>query len=281
MRQALTYQDAARLAREYMDTEDAARRTAILQQVAGWSDRLDELAMALRPVPPADAPTGRLPEDQFTTARIRANLARILPRPEGPVLPYVPTKGSVLKGPAPGEEHLNWVYVPENYDPKRPVGLIIGLHGGAGSNAQSAAGDYLEKFEDLMHWEDFVVVCPSAPPLVYRWGSSKFKHPESEIHLQSVIEEYSTRYAIDPNRVYLMGFSMGGIGSWWHAFRHGDRFALIAPMGGGWTAAYWPKLHGVMICMSNGAFDYHACFADFARCAHARMRALDIAHVRP
>jgi poly(3-hydroxybutyrate) depolymerase len=157
---------------------------------------------------------------------------------------------------------MNWVYVPDSYDPTRPLGLVIALHGGAGSSAQSSAAAYLESdtwLANLLRAGDFVVVCPSAPPLIYRWGSSKFKHPESEIHLQSVIEEYSTRYAIDANRVCLMGFSMGGIGSWWHALRQGDRFALIAPMAGSWSAAYWPKLRGVMLWMSNGVLvDYEA-----------------------
>ena len=273
-----SYDEALRLARAYMDENDEAKRASILQKVAGWSERLDDIALALRPVPPAGAPEGLIVEDKFRLPHVRAWMARLLPKPEGPVQPYVLPKGSASKGPAPGEEYLNWVHVPENYDPRKPLGLIISLHGGAGSTPQSAAGEQMKGAMKQFGGGDFIIVCPSTPPMIYSWGSAKFCFPESELHIQSVIEEYSARYAIDPNRVYLTGFSMGGVGSWWQAFRHGDRFAVIAPMAGSWRAAYWPKLRGTMLCLMNGVFDHHL-HVDFTRHAHTRMMALGIPHV--
>ena len=268
-----SFQEALRLAQAYMKEEEPARRSVILRQVAGWSERLDEIALALRPEPAAGAPTGYIPADKFTVPRLRARMQRLLPSHEGPVRFHKDKKYR----PAPGEEYMNWLYVPEHYDPQKPLGLVINLHGGAGGSPQTAAKAYLESqgfvMMDLLRGRDFMTVCAGTPPI----APSKWSFPESETHLQAIVEEYSTRYHIDPNRVYLMGGSMGGIGCWWHAFRQADRFALIAPMAGTWQTAYWPALRGTLLYLVSGAFDHHT-HVDFHRYAHQRMTALSLYH---
>ena len=47
------------------------------------------------------------------------------------------------------------------------------------------------------------------------------------------LEETLTREAIDPDRIYLTGLSMGGFGTWDLAARMPDRFAAILPICGG------------------------------------------------
>jgi predicted peptidase len=42
-------------------------------------------------------------------------------------------------------------------------------------------------------------------------------------------------YSIDDDRVYLMGHSMGGYGTWSIAVNHPDLFAAIGPISGGGT----------------------------------------------
>ena len=269
------------LAREYMANEDAARRAEILAEIGHWDEGLDDIASAIRPVPPVDAPTGYLPGDKFTLPHLRAKMTRLLPREGGPVSLHKDKKFR----PAPGEEYMNWVHVPEHYDPKKPLGMVIQLHGGGGCDFQPRAGRYaLETqaymMQDLLRGGDFIAVCPSTPPM----APNKFSFPESEIHFNAIIEEYSTRYAVDPDRIYLMGMSMGGFGAWWHAFRHGDRFAMVAPIVGSWWTAYWPKLRGTMIYMLNGAFDNRdrhggSTHVDYTRWAHERMKTLGIPHI--
>jgi len=278
---ALTYEQVVGLAREYMAQDDPRRRREILKRVGGWTERLDDIALAIRPVPPPDAPTGYLPADKFTVPRLRKEMARLLPSAEGPVLLH---KDERFR-PAPGEEYMNWVFVPEDYDPKRPLGMVIQLHGGGGGDSQPRAGKYaletqLYMMQDLLRGGDFITVCPSTPPM----APNKFSFPESEIHFRCIIEEYSTRYAIDPNRIYLMGASMGGFGCWWEAFRQPDRFAIIAPMMGSWFTAYWPVLRGTMLYNISGAFDgldRHggSTHVDYARYAHRRLTELAIPHI--
>ncbi|MCO5172098.1 MAG: alpha/beta hydrolase-fold protein [Planctomycetes bacterium] len=47
------------------------------------------------------------------------------------------------------------------------------------------------------------------------------------------VDEVRRRAAVDPDRVLLLGYSMGGYGTWNAGLRHPDRFAGIAPLAGG------------------------------------------------
>jgi hypothetical protein len=310
----LSYEQTVELARAYMDEEDGARREAILKKVEVWSERLDEIARALRPVPPADSPTGHLLANRFTVPRIRARMRRLEPRlpgplpegarlevkdgklialaadgrilwsrehphPEGPIPQLIhkdagvratalqfrvqgpdgtpvkwPDGRTLYYKPGPAEEYLNWVYVPEDYDPKRPLGMVIYLHGGGGIDAVNhGAGFPMSRgaVGELLRGGGHIAVCSGTP----RLPISKWTFPESEILLESIIEEYSTRYAIDPDRIYLAGGSMGGYGAWHQAFRHADRFAIIAPMAAGVPTGYWPKLQGTLLYLATGIYD--------------------------
>ena len=93
-------------------------------------------------------------------------MARLLPRAEGPV----PLHKQERFRPAPGEEYMNWVYVPEDYSPERPLGMVIQLHGGGGGDPQPRAGKYALETQaycmmDLLRGGDFIAVCPSTPPM--------------------------------------------------------------------------------------------------------------------
>jgi len=309
-----SYEEAVELARAYMDEEDVARREVILKKVEAWSERLDEIARALRPVPPPDSPTGHLSADRYTVPRIRARMRRLEPRlpgplpegarlevkdgkllgvaadgkilwsrehphPEGPIPQLIHKDAGVratallfrVKGPdgiaakwpdgrtlyykpGPAEEYLNWVYVPKDYDPKRPLGMVIYLHGGAGIDSVNHGAGFPTSrgaVGELLRGGGHIAVCSGTP----RIPISKWTFPESEILFESIIEEYSTRYAIDPDRIYLAGGSMGGYGAWHQAFRHADRFAIIAPMAAGVPTGYWPKLQGTLLYLATGIYD--------------------------
>jgi predicted peptidase len=51
--------------------------------------------------------------------------------------------------------------------------------------------------------------------------------------LLKLLDEVTTRYAVDTNRIYLTGLSMGGYGTWKLGLRYPERFAAIAPICGG------------------------------------------------
>lgn len=71
----------------------------------------------------------------------------------------------------------------------------------------------------------FILVSPQCP-------AGQSWDPET---LNALLDEVMARYAVDADRVYLTGLSMGGFGTWELAARSPERFAAIAPIcGGGW-----------------------------------------------
>ena len=121
-------------------------------------------------------------------------------------------------------------YVPRTYTPTRSWPLIVGLHGGgpgglAGDEVVGSGPSAMNFYRDLAEQRGFLVVCPTA--LVASWGQ-----PRNEQLVRDVIQEALHRFAIDPDRVYLTGHSMGGFGTWALAPRLADELAAVSPMAG-------------------------------------------------
>ena len=51
-------------------------------------------------------------------------------------------------------------------------------------------------------------------------------------YVLDIIRIVREKYNVDPDRIYLMGHSMGGWGTWWIGLRNPDLFAAICPMAG-------------------------------------------------
>src|SRR5262249_48847387 len=86
----------------------------------------------------------------------------------------------------------------------------------------------------------YIVVCPKgrAPASMYMGTAER--------DVLDVIKEVRREYAIDDNRIYLMGHSMGGYGSWSVAVNSPDLFAAIAPISGGGNPFVVSKLKGIV-----------------------------------
>ena len=69
----------------------------------------------------------------------------------------------------------------------------------------------------------FIIVAPQCPANEI-W--------ENEPLLQ-LLDRVTENHAVDTNRVYLTGLSMGGYGTWKLGTQHAKRFAAIAPICGG------------------------------------------------
>lgn len=100
-------------------------------------------------------------------------------------------------------------------------GLVLGLHGG-GEGAGSAS--------EATRWtaSGLLGMYPQGIHLVHdTWNTV-----HGERFLLTLIEIAKLHHEIDPDRVYAMGFSMGGTGSWFLAGRHPDLLAGASPCAG-------------------------------------------------
>ena len=150
------------------------------------------------------------------------------------------------------------IFVPEDYDPYRPWPLVVGLHGGgaAGKDGKSVVGsgpDFYPFLDEDVRKRGYITVCPTA--LAAPWAS-----PENDPLFTSVIEEVEILFNVDLTRVYLIGHSMGGYGTWHFGSKYPEKFAAVAPASGGGHAG-----EGKFADLGTGVYVYHS--DDDPRCA--------------
>lgn len=118
------------------------------------------------------------------------------------------------------------VSVPPGYRAGTPMPTIVFLHGwgeqGRDNLAQMRVGLYTWMQAEPARWP-FIGVFPQKESMWTPWI-------EQDAQVLAVMDDASRRWSVDPQRVYLMGISQGGMGAWRIAAAHPDRFAAIVPM---------------------------------------------------
>lgn len=123
-----------------------------------------------------------------------------------------------------------------------PLPLVISLHGSGGRgrtlhwSMDKLNGDYADRY-------GMIQVEPHSPV----WWRTE----QLEGMLDAILEEF----AVDEERVYLTGFSMGGIGSWAWGSRNPERFAAVAPKAGWGNCIMVRRLRHVPVWMVQGERD--------------------------
>jgi len=119
------------------------------------------------------------------------------------------------------------LFTPKGYDPKGDTQwpLILFLHGAGerGTNLSKVTVHGPPKVVKNRPDFPFFVVSPQCP-------NDQIWSNEAVLVL---LDEVIAKHAVDTNRIYLTGLSMGGFGSWSLALNHPDRFAAVAPICGG------------------------------------------------
>jgi len=123
-------------------------------------------------------------------------------------------------------ENTNYLlYLPEGYGKEgQRWPLILYLHG------KSLRGNDLELLKNyglaaLLEKDlkiPFVVVSPQCP-------DDRYWMTEDET-LDRLFDHAVSTYAVDPERIYVTGHSMGGRGTWLLAYKHPEKLAAIVPI---------------------------------------------------
>lgn len=150
------------------------------------------------------------------------------------------------------------VYVPPNYDPNQKWPIILFLHGsgerGSDNREQLRIGLAPAIKEDPSRCPGIVVFPQSKSPstvAIDGWLPGTADGKRAIDALEQTIAEYS----IDPDRVYLTGVSMGGIGSWSHAIHDPDRWAAVVPICGGGNSRKAERIAQLPIWCFHGSAD--------------------------
>ena len=127
-----------------------------------------------------------------------------------------------------GHSYGYQVYVPSNYVSEGTWPVILFLHG-AGARGVDGLLPTTAGLGDAIRLDPTrypaIVVFPQAP------ADSQWVGATAEMALTALTQTMD-EFRVDPDRVYLTGFSMGGYGTWYLAYRHADLFAGVAPICG-------------------------------------------------
>ncbi len=137
---------------------------------------------------------------------------------------------------------------------ERPCPLVLYLHSTSGQGADNetqvngsrrwGAGFWTSERVQSRH-PAFVLIPQADPKLAPTWVRLWRKDPRDgpdraeplELAIE-LLERLQRRLPVDPARVYVTGFSMGGFGSWIAISRHPEKFAAAAPVAGGGDPAH-------------------------------------------
>ncbi len=135
-------------------------------------------------------------------------------------------------------------------EPKAGHSLWISMHGGGGAPKQVNDSQW-ENQKRLYKLEEGIYVCPRAP--TDNWNL--WHEPHIDVLFDRLIEDMIAIEHIDPDRVYIMGYSAGGDGVYQLAPRMADRWAAAAMMAGHPNDASWLGLRNIGFAIQVGGRD--------------------------
>ena len=156
---------------------------------------------------------------------------------------------------------------PLDFDPTEKYPLVIFLHGagerGDDNVAQLKHG--MKDFCDPSRREKYrcYVLAPQCPKNA-RWADIDWSKKEMHIPAETsdsmklvfeVVDRMVADAAIDKNRIYVTGLSMGGYGTWDCLYRRPDFFAAALPICGGVSTEVAESIKHVPVWCFHGADD--------------------------
>jgi predicted peptidase len=188
------------------------------------------------------AKSGRLSVERANVKGAVVNASATLDRIEKGEDPLRASRGDIqwaYRSAVDGTVQPYRFYIPTNYDAKKKWPMVVALHGMGGDENSFFSGYDNGAIRRVAEDRDYIVVCPKGR------GPYSMYLASAERDVIDVINEMKRDFSIDDDRVYLMGHSMGGYGSWSIAVDNPDLFAAIGPIAGGGTPFSRPKLKAI------------------------------------
>ncbi|MCL4296145.1 MAG: dienelactone hydrolase family protein [Anaerolineae bacterium] len=119
---------------------------------------------------------------------------------------------------------IHFAYVPPNAGPNRRVPVLLMLHGFGGNERQM--WDYVSGLP-----QNLAIVSPRAPNTAKGEGTGRFSWGTNQAPLIKFVDALPDLYPVDPNRVYVAGFSEGAVLGSKYTLSH-ERIAGLAMFSG-------------------------------------------------
>ncbi len=182
-------------------------------------------------------------------------------------MPYKPSATELRRSKAMGSYHFvdksgdvlpYRLLTPLDYDSTRQYPLIVCLHHGGAhgkDNMQQLSADpapFLMELPTRRKYPAFLFMPQSPKGMGF---SGAYGNASVDSLVFRTMRELMGRLPIDRKRIYVLGISGGGYGSWHFASMHPELFAAAIPICGGGDPQYGPHLVDVPIWAFHGARD--------------------------
>jgi pimeloyl-ACP methyl ester carboxylesterase len=138
------------------------------------------------------------------------------------------------------------LFVPSSYNPAKPTPLVVDLHGLNITPLQQILFDGTTDFAEKY---GFIVLAPMGYNVSAGWGGRagtpietaqlkpggdvRYSASElSELDAMTALKLIREKYSIDSDRIFLMGHSLGGAGTYYLGAKYNDIWAGLAPISG-------------------------------------------------
>jgi predicted peptidase len=169
------------------------------------------------------------------------------------------------------------LYVPHGYDPATKTPLVVALHGYGGDQDYFFAA--LGELPELLEQHRVILAAPMgystsgwygapldipgnrprssgqpSPPVTQSVEEMRRERYLSEADVMNVLALVTREYNVDPDRTFLMGHSMGGMGTYVLGQKYAEQWAAIAVMSGTLADATYDleRLRNVAVMLSAG-----------------------------
>ena len=134
-----------------------------------------------------------------------------------------------------GNNRQYTAYIPETYSPSIPSPILMAFHGGAGYAQEFM--NYEADFRSIADTAGFILVYPQALEDPNDDNKTSWLHKEPTNHndiyfIDALIDSLSSDYSVDNDRVYISGYSLGGMFSYELACHLNDRVAAFSSVAG-------------------------------------------------
>lgn len=149
-----------------------------------------------------------------------------------------------------GDKQMKWQMKVFGEKPRDGHSLLISMHGGGGAPHDVNEKQWENQIK-LYELKEGIVIAPRAP--TDNWNL--WHEPHIDAFFDRLIEDAIAIEGVNPNRVYLTGYSAGGDGVYQLAPRMADRFAGAAMMAGHPNEASPLGLRNLPFAIHVGALD--------------------------
>lgn len=224
----------------------AVRVVALGKAAGGWTalDTIERATVRDRAVVLDQVLAGQVPEIDLPVAGLLANAETML---DGTPFFTAAKAGQFwLSVPLGGTKSAPVrVFVPKGLDPKKPVPVVVGLHGAGGSENLFFEGYGLGRAVAECEKRGWVFVATRSN-LDFTGGPP----------FAAILDELAKRYPLDPKRTFLIGHSMGAVQTIRLAQKHPGKFAAVAVLGGGGAVTDAKAFTALPVFVAAGEKDF-------------------------